>query len=297
MKIDLSKIVFGGASLSGSGGGYGTGDISSNEAFELLDSCLESGIRMFDTAPIYGYGRSEEILGEFSKNQRSSIKIITKGGIGWHDNKRVDLSNSPENIEKMLHESILRLGDTYIDYYLIHYPDPNVDIRYSLEILLNAKEHGKILNIGLSNTNQSEIDLASSICDIALVQNECNLFKNDFKNLAPAQFVSVGWGTFDKGILTGRTKPGRQFDKSDFRAWAPWWKKSDWKDRAKAVAEFTQGHENVDIKKLALNYSLGSIDFSICGFKNKRDLEDISHIELMASAEINTLAGEFRDGL
>ena len=270
-----SKLVFGGASLSGKGGGYGFGEMSEKQSQELIDSVLEMGLSQFDTAPIYGFGRSESILGRFLTEKREKVKIITKGGVGWHENRRVNMSNAPKVIETMLHDSLERLGDTYIDYYLVHYPDPKVDIRKTLEPIIKAQEAGKIRNIGLSNTTDSEIKLASEVAKIELVQNQCNLFENAFEDIDRGDFITMGWGTLDKGILSERVDTKRKYDEEDFRSWAPWWKKSDWKDRVAKVSAFKENHPASNLLNLALHYSLNHCDSIICGAKKADDLREL----------------------
>ncbi len=139
--LNSSFLGFGGASLSGEGGGYGMGLVSEKEAETLIKLAVDSGINIFDTAPIYGFGLSEERLGKYlPKNQF----IISKGGVDWHENKRVNMSNDPKIISKMLHASLKRLNRDCIDLYMIHWPDPRVDITEPIKVLLKAKEDGKI---------------------------------------------------------------------------------------------------------------------------------------------------------
>ena len=88
--VGISSIGFGGAAISGEGGGYGFGAISEKEAISLLHESLEKGMTVFDTAPIYGFGTSERRMGKAFKDRRDKAFIVSKGGITWHENKRVD---------------------------------------------------------------------------------------------------------------------------------------------------------------------------------------------------------------
>ena len=125
----VSAIGFGGAAISGEGGGYGFGDMSETEAQTLLGHSWELGINLYDTAPIYGFGLSEERLGKYLP--KDAI-IVTKGGVDWHSTRRVNMTNDPKVIERMFLESLKRLKREYIDVYMIHWPDKNVDIRRPL---------------------------------------------------------------------------------------------------------------------------------------------------------------------
>jgi len=169
-------VGLGCASLSGEGGGYGFGEVSESEAENLIKTALELGITLFDTAPIYGFGLSEERLGRFIKNSDEAF-IITKGGVDWHATRRVNMSNDPKVIERMLHESLKRLKRDQIDMYMIHWPDPRVDIRRPLEVLLKAREQSKIRFIGLANTNAEDLEKSRELTVLDGFQAEHNFWQ------------------------------------------------------------------------------------------------------------------------
>lgn len=221
----MPVITFGGASLSGEGGGYGFGEMSELEAEKLIHAAFDKGITLFDTAPIYGFGLSEERLGRYLPK---NAQVVSKSGVDWHESKRVNMSNARDITEKMLHQSLKRLQRESIDLYMVHWPDSRVDIRIPLEVLKNAQLDGKIKHIGLCNTNLMDLNKAREICEIDAIQSELNLFNQmPFDSLEKewSDKFSMGWGTFDKGILSGRVKGDRQFSAKDCRSWAPWWNK------------------------------------------------------------------------
>lgn len=251
-------LVFGGAALSGSGGGYGFGIIEKPQ--DLLYYVYDRGIRTFDTAPIYGFNQSEKILADIFKSKREEVKIISKAGVDWHSSRRVNMSNDPKVIQKMLDESLRKFE--YLDIYMIHWPDENVDIRYSFEVLAKAKDQGKIKALGLCNSNDEEIRLAEEVAPVEFLQSEFSLFNDGFKDISFDK-KKMGWGTFDKGILSGSVTKDRKFSEEDCRSWAPWWKKSNWKEKVDKAQNF-----DGDLKHIALQYSLTNIDFTICGGKS-----------------------------
>lgn len=269
-------IVFGGAALSSKGGGYGFGEI--DDPFGLLENAFDLGITTYDTAPIYGFGESERVLGEAFLKNREKVKIISKAGVGWHDNGRVNMSNEPRLVLKMLEDSLRRLQSDYIDIYMIHWPDRNVDIRYPLEVLLKAQIQGKIHSIGLCNTNTLDLELSSEMANIEFVQSEFNFFNDGFSDLPVGDFQKMGWGTFDKGILAGTVKADRKFSKHDCRSWAPWWKKSGWKEKVQYVEEF---RDFTNIKSLALHFSLQNMDMTLVGIKNTEQLGEIIRLSYL----------------
>lgn len=285
-EISPLPVAFGGAAISGEGGGYGFGEISHNESIDLLLEAYDQGLRVFDTAPIYGFGLSEKRMGEAFRKIREKVFIVSKCGVTWHENKRVDMTNRPEVAEKMLEQSLRDLQSDYIDLYMIHWPDANVDIRRPLEVLAKAKSQGKIKHIGLCNTNLEDLTKAEEIERIEVVQSEFNLFNHTkvaeeiFPYLTKHKMSFMSWGTLDKGILTGRVDEKRKnFDKSDARSWAPWWKQSNNKAKFEAMKKILPLIEKAEITPLEhalmFNLSYPELSLAICGAKNSKQLQEV----------------------
>lgn len=268
----LSRIVFGGAAISGEGAGYGFGDITENESLDLLSYAYSVGINFFDTAPIYGFGESERRIGIAFEKSRDKVFICSKAGVDWHDNKRVNMSNDPKVILKMFDESRTRLKSDYIDLYMIHWPDKNIDIRYSLDPLLKLKDKGHILSIGLCNTTNKELTDAPQI---DFIQGEFNYFNNSFENINKDDYLTMGWGSFDKGILSGSVNEQSRFDKSDCRSWAPWWKKSDWKKRVSLSQKLQEKIKPQSLVEFSVKHSFNNIDFPIFGMRKKSHIDSV----------------------
>ena len=240
-KIALSgpRLAFGGGAISGEGGGYGFGAMAEEQAISLLTYALERGIKVYDTAPIYGFEVSEKRLGKAFQKKREQIFLVSKSGITWHDNQRVDLNNSADMTLKMLEQSLINLRTDYIDLYMVHWPDPRTDIRETMEVLRTAKEQGKIKYIGLSNTNKDEITKALEVVNLDALQFEYNLFSHSnlelFQLAQESDWGVMTWGTLEKGIITGSVTEKRRFDQYDCRKNAPWWKQMDKKSRFRAM--------------------------------------------------------------
>lgn len=270
-------LAFGGAAISGEGGGYGFGQISEAEAEKIIRYVYERGLRVFDTAPIYGFGLSEERLGRYLPKDAT---IISKSGVHWHENRRVDMTNSPEITEKMLTESLRRLNRDRVDVYMIHWPDPRVDIRRPMEVLKRFQEQGVISYLGLCNTHPSDLSLAQEVAKIDYLQSEVNLFRSEsFQGLSPEKFTTMSWGTFDKGILSGRVSINRRFDSSDCRSWAPWWNKKEVAKKVEMAQALDQRLQldGISLKHFALQYNLQckKVDLILAGVKNEKDFDEI----------------------
>lgn len=281
--VEISVIGMGAAAISGEGGGYGFGHISDTDSIALVHAAQDRGINLFDTAPIYGFGVSEKRLGAALQGERRSRAfIVSKSGVTWDDQKKVRLDNSPEETQKMLDQSLKDLGTDYIDLYLVHWPDEETDIRRTVEVLVKAKEAGKIKAFGLSNTNTDELTLASEIAEPQVLQAQMNLFENDpvdalFGSVRERSMGFMSWGTLDKGILTGRVHKQRKFDAVDVRSHAPWWTSVDHTPRYKAMETISPmlteaGHNGLE---LALSHVLEFQETStaLCGMRNIEQLE------------------------
>ncbi len=278
--LNHNPIAFGGASLSGEGGGYGFGKIDDYQG--LLKASFEHGIKVFDTAPIYGFGLSEKRIGEAFSMIREKVFIITKGGITWDQNKRVDLNNSPQVIQKMLDQSLRDLNFEFIDMYMIHWPDPRVDIRKPMELLSKEKQKGKIAHIGLCNTNALDLQKALEIDSIDLIQSELNIFtQNAYKNVQDFlnKIPFMSWGTLDKGIISGTVKADSKFESCDARSWAPWWKKSNKDEKIskmeKVLEVLSKNQHNGLELAIAYNLSLPGVKNVLCGIKNIEQLKSV----------------------
>jgi aryl-alcohol dehydrogenase-like predicted oxidoreductase len=275
-KKPLPAVTFGGAAVSGEGGGYGFGAMSEGEAERLLKKAWKLGITLFDTAPIYGFGLSEERLGRYLP---AEAMVISKSGVDWHPTKRVNMTNSPVNTERMLHESLKRLQRDHIDIYMIHWPDSKFDIREPLSVLKKAQEQGKIGHIGLCNTTLEDLKKAREIVTVEVLQSELNLFNSESFDRLQNEWhdsFSMGWGTFDKGILSGRVTKERTFDPSDARHWAPWWNKKAVQlkiDRTIKLQKILLDYD-LSLQEFCLHYSLYyyGLSTALIGFKTDADL-------------------------
>ncbi|MCY4523190.1 MAG: aldo/keto reductase [Halobacteriovoraceae bacterium] len=277
-------LGFGGGSVSGEGGGYGFGDINDKQAQALLHHAFEKGFRLFDTAPIYGFGLSEIRIGKAFKHMREQVYIVSKSGIAWDGDKRVDICNSPQTTKKMLEQSLRDLDSDYIDLYMVHWPDPRVDIRRPLEVYAKALQAGKIRQAGLCNTNPQDLKKAREIVEIHAVQSEYHLLRRDTlddlrQSLAGEEISFMSWGTLDKGILTGRVDEDRKFDPVDCRSHAPWWKRKDVLAKVEKIKElegFLQEHDT-DKLRLALAHNLQqeNLDIALCGVSSKEQIDGL----------------------
>jgi myo-inositol catabolism protein IolS len=299
MKSCSEGFVFGGASISGEGKGYGFGPCSEKEAETLLCAAFEHGVRYFDTAPIYGYGLSEERIGRYLPPE---ARIITKGGIDWHPSGRVNLCNSPQTIVKMVEASLKRLGRS-IFCYMIHWPDPRFPTAVALEVLLPYQNRGDILHLGLSNPDWDELPTLLSQFPIRYLQLEGNFLTPQIKerisfcrklqnNLdGTKDLVLQSWGTLKKGILTGRVHSKRHYPPEDARSWAPWWKSMPLAEllvQARPLLEQAR-QQGRPPAHLAMEYNFKELGFDqvIVGPRSVTDLRELVNYFSDSSADVS----------
>lgn len=285
----VSRVGFGGAAISGEGGGYGFGDISEREAIDLLSAVLDEGINLFDTAPVYGFGLSESRIGKAFARKRDRVFLVSKGGVSWQENRRIFHSNKRDLLSRMLDQSLSRLQTDYLDLYLIHWPDAQVPITETLEFLHNSQQSGKIRAYGFSNYSITGLHEILALSPIHAIQHEYNVFKRasfrEIGKFAISHNLGVmGYGTFNKGILTGHVTLEReklqQFSKTDLRSWAPWWKREDRTYQYAFVKdlELLLKESGYGLLDFALGFSLAepSISTALCGMRSISQLREIT---------------------
>ncbi len=296
--IRTSVIGFGAGSISGSSGGYGYGDVSEKDAIATLEHAYKRGITLFDTAPIYGFGESERRIGKAlaqHKSIRPNIVLVSKIGVTWDADRKVTTNNSPDTIHRMLEQSLKDLQTSYLDLCIIHWPDANTPIEATMETLRKYKEEGVIRSIGASNFGTDLVERASQIAPIETLQSEFNALNNtNAEQLLPLcknrEIGFMAYGTFAKGILTGRVTPNRKYDASDFRS-----KVKFVEVQAAAMENEAQRFGaiakelNVSSAALAIAYvlSFSEVSTALCGAKSIEQIDSLLHgSELILPIEV-----------
>ena len=306
--FDASVIGFGAASISGDGGGYSFGQISDEQSIALVHIAQDNGINVFDTAPIYGFGQSERRLGQALKgHRRQGSFLVSKCGIDWDAQRRVRIDNRAATTKKMLEQSLKRLNTDSIDLYLVHWPDPEVDIRETYEVLVRAREEGKVRAIGLSNTNESELSLAAEIGPIDVCQGQDSFFegwsrRHLFKSFDQQGTGFLAWGTLEKGILTGRVTPARTYDNSDVRSHAPWWTSVDHTKHFDVMKRLEtlladHGHSGLD---LAISHVLqtNTVTSALCGMRTPEQVSSLTAaIDNLVNEDLLTQCHQIRSDI
>ena len=208
-------------------GGWMWGRTDEAESVSTIRAALEHGINIIDTAPVYGFGRSEEIVGRAiaEARVRSGVLIATKAGLEWEDG-RVFRNASRARIMREIEDSLRRLRTDYIDIYQVHWPDPLVTIEETAEAMHALFRQGKIRAIGVSNFSVGQMDRFRRVAPLHVLQPPYNLFERGIEaDLLPYccknKIATLGYGALCRGLLSGRMRPDTVFDCDDLRRTDP----------------------------------------------------------------------------
>jgi len=215
--------------------GLGTNAVGGHNLFTNLDEkngknlvrkALDLGITFIDTADVYGFGRSEELVGEVIKPHRSELKIATKGAVEKLNNGTTRINNKPEYLRVAVERSLKRLQTDYIDLYYLHYPDNETPLIEAIGELSRLKEEGKIGSIGISNVNLSQLKEANKHNNIDVIQSPYNMLERSAENdLLPYtrehNISFVPYGPLAFGILGGKYTSSLNLPDGDWRKGEP----------------------------------------------------------------------------
>jgi aryl-alcohol dehydrogenase-like predicted oxidoreductase len=204
-------------------GGWMWGGTDERESIATIHAALDRGISMIDTAPAYGFGRSEEIVGLAlaEGGRRDRVLIATKVGLNWHEGK-VFRDASAARVRWEVEESLRRLRTDHIDLYQVHWPDSTVPVDETARELERLFRAGKIRAIGVSNFTPAQMDQFRAVAPLHAVQPPYNLFEREAEAdvLPYAQrrdMTVLAYGALCRGLLTGRMHADTQFTGDDLR--------------------------------------------------------------------------------
>jgi aryl-alcohol dehydrogenase-like predicted oxidoreductase len=208
-------------------GGWMWGGSEERQSIAAILAALDHGINLIDTAPAYGFGRAEEIVGRaLAKGDlRARAIIATKVGLSWSDGN-VFRDATPARILKEIDDSLRRLQTDYIDIYQLHWPDPLVAVEQSAEAMQTLLMRGKIRAIGVSNFSVEQMERFRRVAPIHVLQSPYNLFERQIEaEVLPYcrenNIATFGYGALCRGLLSGRMRSDTVFQGDDLRAVDP----------------------------------------------------------------------------
>lgn len=204
-------------------GGWQWGGTDEAESIRTIHAALDRGITLIDTAPVYGFGRSEEIVGKAlaAGGRRAGVVLATKVALDWKGEQPFR-NGSRGRILKEIDDSLRRLRTDAIDLYQVHWPDPNMAIEETAGAMSELLRAGKIRAIGVSNFSPAQIDAFFAVAPLHAVQSPYNLFERAieadvFPYASRHDLAMLAYGALCRGLLSGRMRSNTGFPDNDLR--------------------------------------------------------------------------------
>ncbi len=236
--LEVSVVTFG----AWAAGGWMWGGTERSASIKAIQASYDLGVTSIDTAPVYGQGTSEEIVGEAIKGiPRDKVQILTKYGLSWdtkqgqfffssfdNQGKAIDIHRfaSKETIIKECETSLRLLRTDYIDLYQIHWADPTTPIQETMEAVAKLIQDGKVRYAGVCNYTAEQMSEAEKYVSLVSDQVPYSMVKRDIEaELVPYVLENrksiLAYSPMERGLLTGKMIPGHQFAAGDHRAGVP----------------------------------------------------------------------------
>ena len=282
---EVSRIGLGTWSIGGSMWG-GTDE---QEALKTIQSALQHGISLIDTAPAYGFGRAEELVGQAlaQYGRREEVTIATKVGLEWRGD-RVFRNATRARLVKEIDDSLRRLQTDYIDIYQVHWPDPLVPIEETAAAMHQLYKQGKIRAIGVSNYSLEQMNVFRHLAPLHTAQPPYNLFERgverDVLPYCRTRGVStLTYGSLCRGLLSGKMKPDTAFSGDDVRKMDPKFQQPRYAQYLKAVERldrFAQENYGKRVLELAVRWTLDQpfVTVALWGARHRKQLAPIADV-------------------
>jgi aryl-alcohol dehydrogenase-like predicted oxidoreductase len=301
-KLNPTRVALGTWAI----GGWMWGGSDDAESIRTIQTALDRGINIIDTAPVYGFGHSEEIVGRALSGQRQNVIIATKVGLDWKEGKPFR-NASKARIAKEAEDSLRRLRTDVIDIYQVHWPDPNTPIAETAEALGALYKAGKIRAIGVSNFDAAQMEAFRAVAPLHTAQPPYNLFEREAEeDVLPYgrdhKIATLAYGALCRGLLSGKMKADTKFTGDDLR-------RSDPKFQAPRFQQYLHSVERLDefarknygkrVLHLAVRWVLDKQPLSIAlwGARRPDQLDPVAEVmgwklDAAALAEIDRVVAE-----
>jgi aryl-alcohol dehydrogenase-like predicted oxidoreductase len=301
--LKVSRVAIGTWAI----GGWMWGGTDEAESISTIQAALEHDINVIDTAPAYGFGRSEEIVGKAiaEGRLRSRVIIATKTGLEWRGGT-VFRNASRSRIMREIEDSLHRLRTDYIDIYQVHWPDPQVAIEETAEAMHTLFSQGKIRAIGVSNFSVGQIEQFRRVAPLHVLQPPYNLFERGIDaELLPYcrknKIATFGYGALCRGLLSGRMRTDTLFDGDDLRRTDPKFQQPRFAQYLAAVRRLDQLAQERFGKRvihLAIRWMLDQgITTALWGARHPGQLQPVNEVsgwslDASTKAEIDRILGD-----
>ncbi|QDY70515.1 aldo/keto reductase [Qingshengfaniella alkalisoli] len=270
-------------------GGWMWGGTDEADSIAAIQASIDEGVSLIDTAPAYGMGRSEEIVGQAIKGRREKVVLATKCGLVWHTQKGnhfFDQQDKPvhrylgaDSIVHEVEQSLRRLGTDYLDLYITHWQDPTTPIEETLEALTKLKSDGKIRAIGASNVSADDLNAYVAAGQLDAIQEQFNMVHRDIETTllpicAQHDVATLSYSSLALGLLSGKIGPERTFEGDDLRKGDPRFSVENRQKVARMVADIqpiADAH-HASIAQIVIAWTLAQpgITLALCGARNPK---------------------------
>lgn len=230
--IQASVVAFGAWAI----GGWFWGGADDRESIAAIQQAVDAGITLIDTAPAYGLGRSEEVVGRAIRGRRDQVVLATKCGMTWHTEKGTPFAEElgqpinrylgPESIRYEVEQSLRRLQTDVIDLYQTHWQDETTPIDETMATLLELKKEGKIRAIGASNATVAQMDEYRTGGPLDADQEKYSMLDRELEiehlpYCKKNNIAVLAYSPLAQGLLTGKVSVERELAEDDLRAMNP----------------------------------------------------------------------------
>jgi aryl-alcohol dehydrogenase-like predicted oxidoreductase len=285
-------------------GGSMWGGTDETESIATIRSAVDRGVTLIDTAPAYGFGRSEEIVGKAlaEGGLRDKVQIATKVGLAWQDGA-VYRDSSPARLREEIDASLRRLRTDVIDLYQVHWPDTQTPIEETARTLEELHREGKIRAIGVSNYAPAQMEAFRKVARLNAVQPPYNLFERDVEaDILPyakaTSLTVLSYGALCRGLLSGKMTAASRFTGDDLRKVDPKFQGERFRQYLAAVNELNslaRQRFNKSVLALAVRWVLDQgPTIALWGARHPGQLDQIDdidgwHIDAATMSEIDDI--------
>lgn len=281
------------------GGGEWWGDSDEEVSIKTIQEALHAGITLIDTAPAYGFGKSEQVVGKAIKGKRDQVILSTKCGLWWNDERGskffeqsgydVRRCLEPDTIKKELELSLTRLDTDYIDIYFTHWQAVSpymTDISKTMACLMDLKKQGLIKSIGASNVTWEHIEEYLKYGELDVIQEKYSMLDRKLENTLAGcceknKLAIMTYSSLEQGLLAGKIGMDYVLDPKEARADIPWYALNQ---RAKVLEmlesweELTKKHQ-CTLAQLVIAWTMAqkNMTYVLCGARKPEHIVDTAH--------------------
>jgi aryl-alcohol dehydrogenase-like predicted oxidoreductase len=287
--IEASAIGLGAWAI----GGWMWGGTDERDAIDAIQASIDSGITLIDTAPAYGMGRSEQIVGKAIAGRRDQVVLATKCGLVWETNQgtpfvmqdghQIYRYLGPESVKRECEQSLRRLGTDHIDLYQTHWQDATTPIAETMGALLDLKREGKIRAIGVSNASLEQIEEYRAVGPVDTDQEKYSMLDRNLEAvhlpyLRKNAIAFLAYSPLANGLLSGKMTPSRKFSGDDLRRNNARFSDENREWVSKVLSEFepiAQGH-SATIAQVVIAWTLEQpgVTHALVGARNRKQAEE-----------------------